>query len=402
MDYRVPLAFNTLGNDEIAAAMSVLESGFVTQGRRVEEFEQQIAHDLGAKFAIFVNSGSSANLIAIEAAVYLSMLRPDLTYGPVERGDEVIIQGLNWPSTITPMLNRGLTPVFCDIDMSSLNASVDQVKAVRTPMTRMVVAVPVLGNPSGLEELRAYCSAEKLLLIEDACESLGAITERGNNVGTVGMASAFSFYFSHHISTIEGGVILTDVPELADLCYALRSHGWTRHLKLNLFDFGADENVIDPRFCFVLPGYNVRSTELNAALGQVQLARLPEMVDARRRLMRGRIDAISDVQDKLSIPGADIIDRHSWMTTPMLFSDGAHRRRGQAALEEAGVETRPIIVGNILRHPLVKMLGMKPDQPALPVCDDVFERGLMIGLNPFSTPESEAIVADALLLAAKA
>lgn len=402
MDYRVPLAFSTLGKDEIAAAMHVLDSGFVTQGRVVEEFEEQLARDLGSRHAILVNSGSSANLIAIEAAVYLSGLRPDLTHGAIERGDEVIIQGLNWPSTITPMLNRGLVPVFCDVDIDTLNSRVDQVKAVRTARTRMVVAVPVLGNPSGLEELRDYCEAERLVLIEDACESLGAVTERGNQVGTIGMASAFSFYFSHHISTIEGGVILTDQPELADLCYALRSHGWTRHLKLNRFLFESEQEVIDPRFCFVLPGYNVRSTELNAAIGKVQLARLPDMLAARRRLMAGRIGALVGREDRVTIPGADIADRHSWMTTPLLFTDLDHRRRGQAMLEQCGVETRPIIVGNILRHPLVKMLGMKPDQVSLPVCDEVFARGVMIGLNPFSTPEIEAVVHDALKRAADA
>lgn len=403
MDYKVPLAFNTLGKDEIAAATQVLESGFVTQGRIVEEFEQELARDLGARHAILVNSGSSANLIAIEAMTYLSILRPDLTHGrPIERGDEVIIQGLNWPSTITPILNRGLIPVFCDVDPGTLNATVAQVEAVRTERTRMVVAVPVLGNPSGLEELRDYCDREGLLLMEDACESLGAITERGNAVGTIGLASAFSFYFSHHISTIEGGVILTDLPELADLCYALRSHGWTRHLKLNLFDFGSDKDAIDPRFCFVLPGYNVRSTELNAAIGRVQLARLPEMVSKRRELMAGRIAAIADVADRIVIPGADIIEQHSWMTTPLLFSDAAHRRRGQAALEEMGVETRPIIVGNVLRHPLMRSFGLRADQPDLPVCDDIFARGVMIGLNPFSTPEIEQIVAEALTYAARA
>lgn len=403
MNYKVPLAFNTLGKDEIAAATQVLESGFVTQGRIVEEFEQELARDLGARHAILVNSGSSANLIAIEAMTYLSILRPDLTHDrPIGRGDEVIIQGLNWPSTITPILNRGLIPVFCDVDPGTLNATVAQVEAVRTERTRMVVAVPVLGNPSGLEELRDYCDREGLLLMEDACESLGAITERGNTVGTIGLASAFSFYFSHHISTIEGGVILTDLPELADLCYALRSHGWTRHLKLNLFDFGSDEDAIDPRFCFVLPGYNVRSTELNAAIGRVQLARLPEMVAKRRELMAGRIAAVAGVADRLVIPGADIIDRHSWMTTPLLFSDAAHRRRGQAALEEMGVETRPIIVGNVLRHPLMRSFGLRADQPALPVCDDIFARGVMIGLNPFSTPEIEQVVTEALAHAAKA
>jgi CDP-4-dehydro-6-deoxyglucose reductase, E1 len=402
MTYRVPLAYNTLGEAEVLAAEGVLRSGFMTQGREVERFEAMLAESQGSKYAILVNSGSSANLVAIEAAVYLSHLKPELTFGRISPGDEVIIQGLNWPSTIKPLLNQGLQPVFCDVNVNTLNADVATVDAVRTEKTRMVIAVPVLGNPEGLDELRTYCDSNNLILIEDACESLGAVTRAGKAVGTVGLASAFSFYFSHHISTIEGGAILTDSPELADLCYALRSHGWTRHLKLNRFLFQADTSVIDPRFCFVLPGYNVRSTELNAAIGQVQLQRLPDMLKSRRRLAAERAKAVADLDDLVKVPGSDIADRHSWMTTPLLFSSLEHRTRAQASLEAAGVETRPIIVGNMLRHPLVDMLGMKPDQPSLPACDAIFERGVMIGLNPFSDDATEAFIHAALRSAAKA
>lgn len=402
MSYRVPLAYNTLGDEELNAAMRVLQSGFMTQGAEVEKFEAELAKQAGASHAILVNSGSSANLVAIEAIVYLSQLRPDLTHGPISPGDEVIIQGLNWPSTIKPILNQGLRPVFCDVNPATLNADVAAVEAVRTERTRMVIAVPVLGNPEGLEELRDYCRETGLVLFEDACESLGAVTAGGKSVGTLGMASAFSFYFSHHISTIEGGAILTDSPELADLCYALRSHGWTRHLKLNRFLFEADQTRIDPRFCFVLPGYNVRSTELNAAIGQVQLKRLPDMLVARRNLAKGRSEAVAGIQNRVIIPGSNIGDRHSWMTTPLLFQDHAHRSRARALLEEKGIETRPIIVGNVLRHPLIERLGLREDQPPLPVCDSIFERGLMIGLNPFSTQDTEEYIHEALRAAAQA
>lgn len=402
MTYRVPLAYNTMGEEELAAAERVLRSGFLTQGREVEAFEAAFAAAHGSKYAILVNSGSSANLVAIEAAIYLSQLRPDLTGGPISAGDEVIIQGLNWPSTLKPILNHGLRPVFCDVSIDTLNASVEHVEAVRTERTRMVVAVPVLGNPEGLDELREWCARENILLLEDACESLGAVTAAGRPVGTVGMASSFSFYFSHHITTIEGGAILTDNAELADLCYALRSHGWTRHLKLNRLLFDADQSVIDERFCFVLPGYNVRSTEVNAAIGSVQLGRLPGMVAARRTIAKGRIAALEQAGAGVVVPGADIADRHSWMTLPILFRDLEHRKRGQATLEAAGVETRPIIVGNMLRHPLAKRIDLRPDQPDLPVCDAVFERGVMIGLNPDSTGDTEAYVCQSLQAAAKA
>jgi CDP-6-deoxy-D-xylo-4-hexulose-3-dehydrase len=401
MAFKIPLAFSTLGDSERMAVETVMASGNVTQGQKVAEFERALAAKHGVAHAIFVNSGSSANLIAVEAATYLSRLRPDLVHGAINPGDEVIIQGLNWPSTLTPMLNRGLRPVFCDVSLNSLNAGIAEIEAVRTERTKMVVAVPVLGNPTYLEELRDYCAENSLLLLEDACESIGATTKGGALVGTLGLAASFSFYFSHHITTIEGGAVLTDDPHMADLCYALRAHGWSRGLQLESFlDF--DSSAIDPRFCFVIPGYNVRSTEVNAAIGLVQLDRLDDMIRCRRTIAAGRIAAIAGLEDKLVIPGADIVDRHSWMTTPLLFSDRAHRERGQKMLEEAGVETRPIIVGNMLRHPLARMLDLPEHQPELPNCDEVFNRGLMIGLSPLSTAEDEEIVCSALAQAARA
>ncbi len=400
MTYRVPLAHYSFGSEEIAAAERVLRSGFLTQGKETQKFEEQLARAHGCAHAVFVNSGSSANLIAIEAAIYLSQLKPGALHGPMKAGDEVIIQGLNWPSTITPILNRGLKPVFCDVNPQTLNADVATVDAVRTERTRMVIAVPVLGNPGGLEELRAYCEKNRLVLLEDACESLGATTEAGRPVGTVGLAAALSFYFSHHISTIEGGAILTDDADLADLCVSLRSHGWTRQMK-NTHDFFDLPDTIDQRFCFVLPGYNVRPTDLNAVIGQVQLAKLPELVKTRRRLAMGRIAAVEAQSNLIFFPGGDVGDRHSWMMQPMLFPDAAHRNRARQILEDASIETRPIIVGNILRQPLVKMFDLK-DQPALPVCDSIFEKGLMIGIDPASDDATEAHVHHTLQQAARA
>jgi CDP-4-dehydro-6-deoxyglucose reductase, E1 len=403
MIYRVPLAYNLFGDDEREALQAVIRSGNLTQGSEVEKFEAAFAAWHGSNYAILVNSGSSANLVAIEAVVHLSQLRPDVFFGAFRPGDEVIVSGLCWPTTLTPLLNHGLQPVFCDIDLQTLNISVATVEAVRTGATRAIVAVPVLGNPEGLEELSRYCSSTGLALIEDACESLGAVSACGRRVGTFGLVASFSFYFSHHISTIEGGAVLTDSAELADLCYALRSHGWTRHLKHSTltFDYGTCDGI-DPRFCFFIPGYNVRPTEITAALGKVQLAKLAETVVRRRRIAAGRVAAIGSDSNRMLIPGSAIHDRHSWMTFPLMFASASHKEAGQRCLEERGIETRPIIVGNVLRHPLAPRLGLKSDQPDLPACDEVFARGLMIGLNPFSDELTEKFVYDALRAAAVA
>jgi len=141
----------------------------------------------------------------------------------------------------------------------------------------------------------------------------------------------------------------------------------------------------------------VRATEINAAIGIEQLKRVSDFLTQRRRIARGRVDAIAGASDKAVVPGADILERHSWMTLPILFADAALRQRAQAVIESCGVETRPIIVGNVLRHPLVEWLGIKDDQILLPNCDAVFERGMMIGLNPMSTVEEESFVAEVLL-----
>lgn len=401
MNYRVPLSYNSVGEAEIEAANSVLRSGYLTQGAKVMEFEAQLAEFHGVRHAVLVNSGSSANLVGIEAAVYLSLLRPDLAGGPIATGDEVVIQGLNWPSTLKPIVNHGLVPVFCDVDADTLSATPEHIDAVRTERTRMVIAVPVLGNPGALDELESYCRETGLLLFVDGCESLGAVTPAGVRVGSVGLATAFSFYFSHHITTIEGGAILTDDEYLADICFALRAHGWSRNLRLDEF-LDLDTSRVDPRFCFVIPGYNVRSTDLNAAVGLVQLRRLEESVGDRQRIARNRVAALAEHQDVVTVPGADSGNGHSWMTFPMVFATNHARDRAQNTLESLGVETRPIIVGNTLRHPLARNLPLSPDQQELPICDAIFERGLMIGLNPSSDEETESWVHYCLREAARA
>lgn len=392
VDYLMPLASNSTSAAEIDATVDVLRAGRLTQGNQVRAFEKALEDYHGVKHAIFVNSGSSANLIAIEALIYLSRLLPDLTEGHrLGPGDEGVIQGLSWPSTLKPLSNHGLVPVFCDIDPQSLNATPEDVEAVRSERTRMVIAVPVLGNPSGLDELADYCAAEGLLLVVDGCESLGAVTPRGSRVGSLGLATAFSFYFSHHITTIEGGAVLTDDDHLADVARSLREHGWTRSLKVPGF-LDSESGATDPRFRFVLPGYNVRSTEVNATLGLGQMGRLEALVHTRQERATSRIAALQDLSQYVSVPGADVARGHSWMTFPMIFPDRPARDRAQDRLESSGIETRPIITGNVLRQPLASMLQLTKRQPELPVCDLVFDTGLMVGLDPDLPAETETRV----------
>ena len=318
-------------------------------------------------------------------------------YGAFRSGDEVVIPALCWPTTLTPLANIGLKPVFCDIDLESLNLSVAAIEKVRTERTRAVIAAPILGNPTGLDEVRAYCEAEELVLLEDACQSLGAHGPAGRKIGSFGLASSFSFYFSHHISTIEGGCIATNSFLLAELCRALRSHGWTRdldnsRLALTLPKF----DQVDRRFCFFLPGYNVRPTEMAAAIGSIQLKRLPQFLTRRHRIAQARLRALEPFQDRVAVPGANVGAGHSWMAFPLMLKSREEKERVRATLEESAIETRPVVAGNLARHPITKVLGIDEDQADLPDCDAVFQRGLMLGLNPSSTGLDENYLSEAL------
>jgi CDP-6-deoxy-D-xylo-4-hexulose-3-dehydrase len=395
MVYRIPLAYNSMAQEEINAAIEVMNSGFVTQGQKVQEFEKNLAEMHGVKHAILVNSGSSANLVGIEAIVQLSRLRPDLLNTSILPGDEVVIQGLNWPSTIKPIVNMGLTPVFADVDLLNLNSTVDQIKQAITSKTKMIIAVPVLGNPAFIDELEVYCNSAGLLLFVDGCESFGAQTNNSALIGSIGIATAFSFYFSHHITTIEGGVILTDDDFIADLCFALRAHGWSRNLRLEEF-LDIDNSQVDPRFCFVIPGYNVRSTDVNAAIGLEQLKKFDLLLDSRRRLAQGRVSTLSEITQLVRVPGSQQNPGHSWMAFPMLFNSYESKKKVQIELERVGIETRPIIVGNLLRHPLAKNLNLSSSQRNLPFCDEVFNCGIMIGLNPATSQVDEQWLCESL------
>lgn len=397
MKYRIPLAYDSFGAQEKKAAEEVLSSGYYTQGKRVAEFERKFAAYLGVEHAIMVNSGSSANLIAVTAAYYAAMWDEDLTNGPIGPGDDVVIPALCWPTTLTPLINLGLRPVFCDIDPNSLNLTVETVDRVLTEKTRAVVAIPILGNPEGLAELRDYCQAKRLVLLEDSCESLGAEGAGGEKVGSFGLAASFSFYFSHHISTIEGGCIATDSLLLAELCRALRSHGWTRDLgETALARSMPTFDDVDDRFCFFLPGYNVRATEIAAALGTVQLGKLPELLARRQSIARKRLEAVEPFRDRVQIPGANNRAGHSWMAFPLILNSRQERDRVRQSLEEGGIETRPIVAGNILRHPLSRFLSAPSDGVELGVCDATFDRGLMLGLNPQSSDDDEDYFCEVL------
>ena len=394
------LAADTLGTGEIEAAKAVLDSGQLTMGRHVREFEAAFADWVGADHAVMVNSGSSANLLVVDAFLHPTTGAPRLA-----QGDEVLVPALAWPTTVWPLVQLGLVPVFADVDSSTLALDLGSAEAMLGPRTRGLFLIHPLGRAADVREVADFCAQHGLALLEDSCESLGAHSA-GAHVGTVGEAGTFSFYFSHHISTIEGGMIVTGNQGMADDLRGLRAHGWIRD-RTDKDNWTNAHPELDPRFLFATMGYNVRPTEIQGAIGAVQLQRLDAMLLARDALARTVHGWLRETVPWLELIGADSLGasppadrrgrRNSWMTLPLRVRLGAPLSRARVVqhLEDAGVETRPLIAGNLVRHPAVRPLEHRAPR-SMPVADSLLHDAFMIGCHPVLSPEGLRTLETAL------
>jgi CDP-6-deoxy-D-xylo-4-hexulose-3-dehydrase len=393
-----------MGTDEIEAAKAALDSGQLTMGPRVRAFEAEFADWVGASHAVMVNSGSSANLLMVDA-----LLRPTSSTPLLEAGDEVIVPGLAWPTTVWPLAQLGLIPVFADVDPATLAIDLESARSVVGPRTRGMFLIHPLGRAVDLRAYQAFCTANSLRLLEDCCESLGAHWD-GSHVGTTGIASSFSFYFSHHISTVEGGMVVTDDLGLADDLRGLRAHGWVRD-RSDRAAWVAEHPGFDPRFLFVTMGYNVRPTEIQAAIGSVQLRRLDEMLFARESLARAVRGWLGASAPWLELIGAETLDAmtpanrsgrtNSWMTLPLRVGPDAPVDRDTVVdhFERNGVETRPIIAGNLARHPAIRQVVHRC-APSMDACDALLRETFMIGCHPVLSTGSLTTLERAIALLA--
>jgi CDP-6-deoxy-D-xylo-4-hexulose-3-dehydrase len=380
------LAADTLGAAEISAAKDVLDSGRLTMGPRVRQFEDEFAAWVGTGHAVMVNSGSSANLLVVDALLRGATGSPQLAMG-----DEIIVPGLAWSTTAWPIAQLGMVPVFADVDPGTLAIDLQSAQSVIGPRTRALFLIHALGRAADLNRYRQFCDDNGLILIEDCCESLGAHSD-GRHVGTAGVASSFSFYFSHHISTIEGGMVATDNPALADDLRSLRAHGWARD-RADKEKWISSFPSFDPRFLFISMGYNVRPTELQGAIGSIQLRRLDEMLRAREDLAARVVTRIAASAPWLELIGSETLfgspsperraRSHSWMTLPLRVKAGAPVARDAvvARLESMGVETRPVIAGNLARHPALQRVDHRVAS-AMTACDALLTDAFMIGCHP--------------------
>jgi CDP-6-deoxy-D-xylo-4-hexulose-3-dehydrase len=371
-----PLSVPLFGAAEVCALLEALFDREVTAGYRVREFERSFAEFIGSKHATMVNSGSSANLLALPALAHGSLprgLRP---------GDEVIVPAVAWSTTLAPVLQIRCVPVLVDVDPNTLNLDPHSVAKAISSRTRAIVPVHLLGNPVDMEGLMEIANAHDLWVIEDTCESLGS-SIGGRMVGSFGQLGTFSFYFSHHITTVEGGMLVTDDDYLADLARSMRAHGWSREMS-NRAEVEAASPWIDPRFLFVNLGYNFRPTELQAAFGLVQLTRLTEFNHRRRANARYLLNALVDLTPKMTFVTEQAGGSSSWFGFAVMLPDGETRRALSAHLEQRQIETRPIVAGNLAVQPAFR------DNPhrtvgTLKNATTIGERGLFIGNHPSLT-----------------
>jgi CDP-6-deoxy-D-xylo-4-hexulose-3-dehydrase len=368
-----PLSVPLFGGEEVFALLETLLDQEVTLGRRVREFENDFARFIGSKHAIMVNSGSSANLLALSVLAHGSLA------GGLRPGDEVIVPAVAWSTTLAPVLQVGCVPVLVDVDLETLNLNPDSIAGAVSSRTRAILPTHLLGNPVDMESLMDVAKEHELWVIEDNCESLGS-SVGGRMVGAFGELGTFSFYFSHHITTVEGGMLITDDDRLADLSRSMRAHGWTREMS-NREELEAASPWIDPRFLFVNLGYNFRPTELQAAFGLVQLSRLDEFNDRRRANARFLVDALADLTPELTFVTEQEGGRSTWFGFAVMLPDGDTRRALSRHLEERQIATRPIVAGNLAVQPAFR------DNPhrtvgSLENATKIGERGLFIGNHP--------------------
>lgn len=395
---KYPLAMYSFSEEEIDAAKAVLDSRQLTLGEKVAQFEVEFAKWIGSPYAVMVNSGSSANLVIVE-----SLLRRSSGEAPCKPGDEVLVPALAWPTTVWPLLQLGLVPVLVDIDPRTLALDLKSAASALTKRTKAIFLIHVLGFAAEMALYEEFCRKHGLLLLEDCCESLGA-HNRGKHVGTFGTAGSFSLYFSHHLSAVEGGMVAISDEALRNDLLSFRSHGWIRGRS----DDTQWKNKFpshDPRFLFITSGYNVRPTELYAAIALVQLKKIEAMLSTRERLAAFVHSIIKERLPWLELIGSEALGepkqktarRHSWMTLPFRVRSGygVTAQDVQAHLEARGVETRTIIAGNFAAHPAAKSLKLKSVKP-LTQSEAIFQTGFMIGCHPSAAPEVLALLTSAL------
>lgn len=396
---KIPLACIGLRDGDIESAIKVLNSGNLTMGLQVQEFEKDMANYLGTKHFVMMNSGSSANLAMVEA-----LLRPAKSEPQLKPGDHVLVPAIAWPTTIWPIIQLGLEPIFVDIDPFNLAMDLKLAQiSVDNSGGKIKALFPIhpLGYSISPKELEDFTNRNSLILINDVCESLGSWRE-GKHAGTSGIGGSFSFYFSHHITTMEGGGVATNDDLFADDLRSIRSHGWSRD-RNDVKDWTSGVSGSDSKFLFVSTGYNIRPMEIQAAIGRSQIKDIDSFISRRRAIAEMVNSSIQGTKLELIDAGAFTNSsdfNHSWMLLPLqVMGPDAARKKHEiiAALEKAEIETRPILTGNFLSQPAMKTIKKNSQRPeSFPGATLITDTAFMVGAHHALTDEQIEYLAKAL------
>ena len=364
-----PLSTNTWDINELDAIQSVIDSDNYTMGKHVAQFETDFAKFINRKFCLMVSSGSAANLISIASFFY--------TKNPMlKKGDEVVVPAVSWSTTYFPLQQFGLKLKFVDIDLNTLNYDLNALDAAISIKTKMIVAVNLLGNPNDFDTINKIIKDKNIFIFEDNCESLGA-EYKGKKTGTFGDIGTFSTYFSHHISTMEGGFVTTDNEELYHILLSLRAHGWTRNLPKKNFVANKSDDWFEESFRFVLPGYNVRPIEISGAIGVKQLEKTPSFLKKRRENAKLFVKLFKNHPNYLIQKD---IDKSSWFGFSLILKQDSKLKRKEIIdlLQKNKIECRPIVTGNFVRNEVMKYFDYEVHDE-LKNADYLHDNGFFVG-----------------------
>lgn len=372
------LASSTWDEKELASIQRVIASGNYSMGSEVAKFEQEFAKFTGSKYCVMVNSGSSANLIMTAALFYRKENK-------LQPGDEVIVPAVSWPTTFYPLAQYGLKLKFVDIDKNTLNYDLNALKAAVSDKTRLLMVVNLLGNPNDFAQINEIIANKNITLIEDNCESMGALFQ-ARQAGTFGVMGSFSTFFSHHMATMEGGMVVTDDEELYHILLSLRAHGWTRNLpKFNHVCGEKSDDPFEELFRFVLPGYNVRPIEIEAVVGLEQLKKLPSFIQERRN---NAIHFQKLFENHLDFYIQQEIGASSWFGFSLVIKENSELTRKEVAkkLMDAGIECRPIVAGNFAKNEVMKYFNYEI-HGELTNAELIDRNGLFVGNHQFDVSQ---------------
>jgi len=373
-----PLKDSTFRNQDLIEGIKVIFSKDVTMSAVTKKFERAFSKKIKIPYSLMLNSGSSANLL-----VFQCLINP-YRKKRLKRGDEVLIPSICWPTSFWPIIQSGLKPVFVDVDKENFNIDLKDLKKKISKKTKALMLIHVLGVSTNMEELMKILKKRKIMLIEDTCESIGAKYKK-KYLGTFGDFSTFSFYFSHQISSVEGGMICCKNQEDQDIIKSLRSHGWIKELS-NQQKMKEKYKEIDKNFFFVNSGFNLRPTDIQAAIGLSQFKSLNNFIKVRK-INRNRIikklttderwnNQVSFVEKKENV-------EPSWFGLAMLINKkfGYKKKSILNKLDKLGIENRPIISGNFLKQPALRKYNINQKAKNFPNANYVHEYGLFVGIK---------------------